>query len=66
MVGGATSASISRRLRTAQAHALREYGINSSGIPVGRTFAIGRHHSIFRLISVSSITTKISGFSPSG
>ena len=53
MVGGATSALISRRLRAAQALALREHGINPSSIAVGRTVAIGRHHGIFRLVWVS-------------
>jgi hypothetical protein len=62
MVGGATSAFISRRLRTAQPRALREHGIDPSGIPVGCTVAISRHHSILRLISVSLTTRKISGF----
>jgi hypothetical protein len=64
VVGGASSASISGRLRTAQARALREHGINPSGVPVGRTFTIGHHHSTFRFISVSSTTRNISGFSP--
>jgi hypothetical protein len=66
MVGGATSAFISRRLRAAQPRTLRDHGIDPSGIAVGRTFAIGLHHSVFHLISVSSTTRKIFGFSPSG
>jgi hypothetical protein len=65
MVGGATSAFISRRLRAAQPRSLREHCVDSSGIAVGGGFASGRHHSIFRLISMSSTTRKISGLSPS-
>jgi hypothetical protein len=49
MVGGATSAFISRRLRTTQARALREHGVDPSAISVGRTFAIGCHHRVFNL-----------------
>jgi hypothetical protein len=60
MVSGATSAFISRRLPAAQPRALRQHRVDPSGIPAGRTFVIGRHRSIFRLISVSSTTTKIS------
>ena len=47
MVGGASSAFISQRLRAAQARALREHGIDPSSIPVGRVVAMGRHHGIF-------------------
>jgi hypothetical protein len=65
MVGRATGAFISRRLRAAQPRALRKHGVHASGISVSRTSAIGRHHSIFRLVSVSLTTRKISGFSPS-
>jgi hypothetical protein len=49
VLGGAANAWISWRLRTAQTGALREHGIHPSGIPVGRTFAIGHHHRIFNL-----------------
>jgi len=67
VVGGAPSAFISRRLRAAQPRALREHGIDPGSISVSCTLAMGRHHrSIFRLVSGSSITRKISGFSPSG
>jgi hypothetical protein len=61
MVGGASGALISRRLWAAQTGALREHGVDPSGISFGRTFAIGRHHSIFRLISVSLTTRQIFG-----
>jgi len=47
MVGGASSAFISQRLRTAQPRTLREHGIDPSSIPVGRVVAMGRHHGIF-------------------
>jgi hypothetical protein len=59
MVGGATSAFISRRLRAAQPRTLRDHGIDPSGIPISRTFTIGRHHSIFRIVSASSTTSQI-------
>jgi hypothetical protein len=58
MVGGASGASISWRRRAAQARALREHGIDPRRIAIGRSFSIGRHHSIFRLISMSSTTRK--------
>jgi hypothetical protein len=61
MVGGAAGAC---GLRTAQPRALREHGVHACGISVGRTVVTGHHHGIFRLISVSSITRKISRFSP--
>jgi hypothetical protein len=65
MVGGATSASISRRLRPAQPRSLREHRIDPSGIPIGRTFAACRHHLTFRLNSLPSTARQIFGFSPS-
>jgi hypothetical protein len=65
IVGGATSAPISQRLQAAQARALRQHGVHPSGIPAGCSFSIGRHHSIFRFISVSWASRKISGFSSS-
>jgi hypothetical protein len=51
MVGGASSAFISRRLRAAQPRALREHGVDPSCVPVGRIFTMGHHVGIFRLIS---------------
>jgi hypothetical protein len=62
MVGGATTAFISRRLRAAQPRTLGEHGIDPGSIPIGRSFAIGHHHSIFRLVSVSSTTRDIFAF----
>jgi hypothetical protein len=62
MVGGAADAGISRRLRAAQPRTLREHGVDPRSVPVGRTFIVARHHSIFRLISPSS-TTKNRRFS---
>jgi hypothetical protein len=64
MVGGAANASISRRLQTAQARALREHGIDPGSVPVGRTFAVCRHHRIFRLMSLPSTTRQIFVVSP--
>jgi len=43
MVGGAANAGISRRLRAAQASALREHRIDPSRVPIGRTFTMGHH-----------------------
>src|SRR6516164_7362629 len=46
MVGGASSAFISQRLRAAHPRTLREHGIAPSSILVGRVVAMGRHHGI--------------------
>jgi hypothetical protein len=63
VVGGAADAGISRRLRAAQASALREHRIDPSRVPIGRTFTIGHHHRIIRVVSLSSTTRQIFSFS---
>ena len=58
MVGGATSALISRRLRTAQTRALREHGIDPSGIVVSRVSPLVVLNGSSRLIPLGGIRSR--------
>jgi len=64
MVGGASSALISRRLRTAQPGALRKHGIDPSSISVGCAVAVGRHSRIFSVHAVNRIANREAGALP--